>query len=782
MLNFLKVFFLLIVSILLASCGGGGGGGGSSSGGTPAPVATDTLSLSTGAVSFTVIQYENTPDPIRVTARITGSNTAGIAFGTLPGVDSLPPWLNIELGTLANNSVDAVFNITTSDIPAGTYTFTVRAVTFDSAERELDRADVVVTFEVVPGVPLSVSPESVDVVMHYASDPTEQVMSVIAGNYEWAAFSSDANLDIDSAIGTQDVTLSIFPPMEDIVDDMGIYQGVVDVFQNGTSNNVQFFINFTMFPTLDATENELFFNGVEGSSREERVGVNLIGQGLNWSASSDVPWISFSAPSGIIETEDDIIDSPEGDDFIAIFNSSSLSVGRHEGVITVTAEAEQSLEIAVVVEVASQKLEPLDRGVALSQTASTSKLQSVIDINTNTERLANWTASTDAAWLSVTASGTVDDDLTITADPMMVMDETFSEAVVTIASPDAEIMETEVVRVGFWKSAMMPAGDPVRVGDMFPEDLIVADPIRPLAYVHSGEREINIVNTYSGAIEKTLTPEAQVFNFDVSDDGASLFLVRSGEDEGFIDVVDLNTQDITTTWTYAVERLSARDTQEIVFGRITNRPYLFTSTGVIINAETGEIETLSAGASPSGSDVKGNVFCSQGQGVSDAESELSCFDLVSAGFEGARLRSVGRGETTAANGQVILAHDGSRAFNIASRSLALIDTSDLSEIVRIETDANDFFEDAVIDSEDNLYVTYANEGEIPTEPGDPMTDPKRFINIYNRDLVLIRTVDYPTSGDGFLPILSDTTLSGDDQRVVYLTSDEFLEVNFFSLN
>jgi len=314
---FLKALCLIFMTIGLVACGGGGGSssGGTSSGGTPAPVVTDTLSLSQGAITFSGTQFEANPTPVTVTATITGSNTAGIVFGTLPGVASLPSWLNIELGSLVNNSVDAVFNITTSDLPAGTYNFTVRAVTFDSSDRVLDTADVVVTYEIAEGVPISVSPSSVDVIMHYASDPVEQVMSVTAGNYTWNAFSSEANLDIEEGVGSQDVTLSIIPAMEGLVDENGMFQGAVDVFQNGTSNHALFFINYTMFPTLESRSDSVFLNAVAGNSNGGEAGINLRGNGLEWSASSNAPWLILSATAGTIQTEDDIIDSPDGDDF-----------------------------------------------------------------------------------------------------------------------------------------------------------------------------------------------------------------------------------------------------------------------------------------------------------------------------------------------------------------------------------------------------------------------------------------------------------------------------------
>ena len=784
MQHFLRPFILIFVMLMLAACGGGGGGS-SSSGGTPPPpsppppVQTDTLSLSQGAINFAATQFETIPDPVTVRATITGSNTAGIVFGTLPGVEMIPSWLDIQLGELVDNSVDAIFNITTTSLPEGTYSFTIRAVTFDANENVLDTADISVNFALAEGVPISLSPGSVDVIMHYASEPISQALSVTSGNYEWAISSSNATSDIESATGSQDVTLTISPPMEEEVDDTGIFQGEVLVFQNESFNSDRFLINYTMFPTLEYFGNDIILNAVAGNPAGQSLGINLRGEDLEWNVSADVPWLNFSATSGSIQTPDDVVDSPDGDDLIVTLDGSTLDEGRHTGVITLTANADQTLEIPVAVEIASQKLIPLRRGVALSQTATTSMLQSTVAISTNAERTANWEASSDAAWLSVTGSGTVADDLTLTVDPTLLMDETFTVANVLLSSPDSEISETETIRVGFWKSAMMPSDTPVAVGGIFPEDLIVADPVRPLVYVHSGETEINIVNVYTGNVEKTLTPSDRVFDFDVSDDGAFLYLIRSGEGEGFIDVVDLETQEISTTWSYPADRLFSGDTQDVAFGRISNRPYLFTSTGVILNAATGVVEPLASGVFPSVSNLRGDVFCAS---VDNDASELGCYDIISAGFEGARILTEARTGSISVDGQIVLTSAGDRLFAVANRSLTLVDASNFSIINTVTTDAEDFVEDAVLDSNNNLYVTYRNDGFVPTEPGEAMVDPSVFVSIYDADLNFLRRVDYPSNGPGSILTLSDTVLSGDAKRVVFLTDEGSLEVRFFSVD
>jgi len=47
--------------------------------------------------------------------------------------------------------------------------------------------------------------------------------------------------------------------------------------------------------------------------------------------------------------------------------------------------------------------------------------------------------------------------LTITVDPSLLIDETFSETFVTLTSTDPEITQSTSISVGFWKSALTPS-------------------------------------------------------------------------------------------------------------------------------------------------------------------------------------------------------------------------------------------------------------------------------------------------------------------------------------
>ena len=163
-----------------------------------------------------------------------------------------------------------------------------------------------------------------------------------------------------------------------------------------------------------------------------------------------------------------MVDSPDGDDFTVSVNGTTLTAGVHTATITVTADADQTLEIPVRVEVAPQIITASKRGVAFSDTPDGSALQAVVSINTNASRTAAWTASSNQSWLTVTPSGTIDDALVVTADPVALVNETTSFAVITLSSPDDEIANTIDINVGLWKSALSSPEEPVNVDGVFP--------------------------------------------------------------------------------------------------------------------------------------------------------------------------------------------------------------------------------------------------------------------------------------------------------------------------
>lgn len=69
----------------------------------------------------------------------------------------------------------------------------------------------------------------------------------------------------------------------------------------------------------------------------------------------------------------------------------------------------------------------------------------------------DWTASSDQAWLTVmNGSGMTPDSFQLTADPTSLPMEAISYANVTVSSTDPRVTNTEIVRVGLYRTASPP--------------------------------------------------------------------------------------------------------------------------------------------------------------------------------------------------------------------------------------------------------------------------------------------------------------------------------------
>jgi len=91
--------------------------------------------------------------------------------------------------------------------------------------------------------------------------------------------------------------------------------------------------------------------------------------------------------------------------------------------------------------------------------------------------------------------------------------------------------------------------------------------------------------------------------------------------------------------------------------------------------------------------------------------------------------------------------------------------SDMSVLATVEASSEEFIEGVTLGADNNLYVTYRNDGFVPVDPSEEMIDESRFMTIYDQSLNVVANVDFPSEGDGVVPIVNDTAISGDGQRV-----------------
>lgn len=144
-----------------------------------------------------------------------------------------------------------------------------------------------------------------------------------------------------------------------------------------------------------------------------------------------------------------------------------------------------------------------DHGVAFAAVPQGQHLTRAITIVDPTSSASTWTATGASSWLSVTASGSSGDAMTLSADVTGLADG-FYEQTVMITSSNPLITAPENVRVGLYishsaSSAELQHKPPAPIiGNELEPATSVADPIRPLLYTAIGT-QVSVDHVYTGA-------------------------------------------------------------------------------------------------------------------------------------------------------------------------------------------------------------------------------------------------------------------------------------------
>ena len=229
-------------------------------------------------------------------------------------------------------------------------------------------------------------------------------------------------------------------------------------------------------------------------------------------------------------------------------------------------------------------------GVALSSFPNHQTLTRTIAVSrTQGDAPANWTASADQNWLSVTPSGSTGGSLTLAADPEGLVQNQFYQAIVTVKTDGADFTDTETVHVGLWIGAHRPG----RVQLPRAAVSIAANPVSPLFYAANGGPNIFVYNVYSGELVSTFkTLGKSIQAMAMSSDGGTLFAADSAG--GQIVAADAQSGAVLASYTAHVK---AGYGLNLVYARPFGQPALYVagtvSQGWIIAYPSGE--TLASG-------------------------------------------------------------------------------------------------------------------------------------------------------------------------------------------
>jgi len=287
------------------------------------------------------------------------------------------------------------------------------------------------------------------------SDPADQTVTLSSGTsdpYTWSATVSGGAtwLSVTPATGTSGANLTVSPSSIGLA--AGTYTGSVSISSAEATNSPQSIsVTYTVQPAdqpfLELSASTLNFSGPENGSSPASQSFNITNTGssdvITWSATSSTSWITLSAASGSTPSSVSVT-----------VDQTGLIPGNYAGTITVSsAEASNSPRIISVnltveaVPVPVLSLSSSSLSFVAVQGGPVPGAQSVSVSNSGTSDEITWSASPDAAWLSVAnGSGTTPSSVNVSVDHSSLTAGNYSGNI-TFTSPEAS--NTAVIVVNF---------------------------------------------------------------------------------------------------------------------------------------------------------------------------------------------------------------------------------------------------------------------------------------------------------------------------------------------
>ncbi|SEO52317.1 hypothetical protein SAMN05428959_10997 [Duganella sp. CF517] len=453
---------------------------------------------------------------------------------------SSTPWIKLSNTSGSGNGVVNV-GYDLASLTPGTYAGAVTITTTDGQSATLPVALTVmasafsvtqsgVEFNAVNGAPIA--PQAISF----------NIDGLPAGS-AWSASAANTWLGVTPAAGTTPgvATLSVDASKGALAS--GTYTSSVRLTSpSADPRQVSVTLNLTA-PTLSLSAATVTLGGPQGRDWSAGQPVNLrLNTGANnwpWTIAGMPAWARASSLAG-----------KTGDSgALVTLNAVQASAPTGSTSVLLTAEAKVNGDtvrqpLTLTINKDKHRLLPSATAVALVATPDWSRLTRTLTVADNMALAAPWSASSNQSWLSVAKSGNT---LTLRADPAALAKDALHVATVTLASTDTTVAPPEPIRVALWNGAATPAA---AVKTSVDYRNLVADPIRPYAYVHNGGSGIDVYNVYTAQRSAVITGVgAALGEMAVGPNGDRLYVYDTAN--ATMVVVDLATQRKASSWALA---------------------------------------------------------------------------------------------------------------------------------------------------------------------------------------------------------------------------------------
>jgi hypothetical protein len=403
----------------------------------------------------------------------------------------------------------------------------------------------------------------------------------------WTAVSNAAWLKINKSAGSTPDVIEVSVDPTSVSLPSGEYTSSITLSGVIDGQAASAVVNVTLSlrkPFVTVTPAQITLGGPAGHDRTPQpiyLGAE-IGKAVNWKVVASDAWIKPDKTT--FAGGQNLYGDPPALSVSA--DAGALAKGKYTGRLTFTATVNGDTlvqEVPVSISIDSHRIQVAENGVALTKTPGLSQLSRSVKIMENFGGIAKWAASSDQAWLSVTASGTTADAILMTANAAGLAQDQIHYATVSVSSPDALIENAEKIRVGFWVGSTALAST-MQINSAFTE--IEADPVRPYVYAHNGVSDISVFHNYTGAeIAKIKSVAPLLGDMQVSSDGATLYVV----DKTNLQIVPINleTQTSAAGWPLGPSVSYQVIERRLEFVRVNGLGVVIAGDGLAYNAQSG---------------------------------------------------------------------------------------------------------------------------------------------------------------------------------------------------
>jgi hypothetical protein len=613
--------------------------------------------LGTTNVTFSARRADTAPDSTIVAVHLLNSQRANVNAVFLTNA---PDWLDVSISGQAPD-YQLTLRVTSTEQAVGNHLAVLEVRTVDPAGNVLRRQSIDITLQIVDSMSTSATNVAPSFVLGSSASTSLSTISLtVHSSMSWNITSDApwASPSVSSGAGSASIGVTI-----DAANlDLGNYVGHIRIANASDPSNsisVPYYVTIVP-PTLSIAGGPVVIGGDDGLGSTGSIALSL-----NTGANT-YPWTTTAAT-----VSGDAWLTPAGSgqvgsaptNIVIDADRSLVDAGRHDGTVSVQVNVRghtYSRTVPVVLRKEGHWLQVSTRGAAFSSFPSRSVLTRSVQVASSQRRTdVPWSATSDASWLTVTASGVTGGTLQLAADPAGMSHDTTHIATVTIASSDPEIENQESIRVALWTSATDPHDQSIGANEVFP----VANPVEPWVYTNDVGASIRIYNVYTGALVNTwnMTP-ARIGDMAISQDGTTLFV----DDVNTRAIVALDARTGAPVRTYSYSEYP--ESLGIAYLNVAGKATLAIGAGPIFDVGSGARHSATVDSGSSNGllnfavDPLSRYFYAQQRGLSFAittqysikRTVLSDEDIVVA-------QVLGRG--TGDNGQdICVSSDGARLY------------------------------------------------------------------------------------------------------------------------